>query len=247
MIEDDLDSRANMLLRDIGLLMSAKTPEACFQHLCDSVGRLGFDKVVTGQTFAIADISTVDRRFFYQHGVKEYLAVYLERGYQFSDPITFRAMTSHRPFRWRETYVDMTKRQLEQMEVAKKFGLNYGIIFPVKDKSGCIGVVSLGRETDFELTQSEFLALEMLCRYGYMSINSLFSGPEKVSDMTLTPRETAILLHVSRGKTNWETGQILGISEYSVRDYLKSLSARLETSNRTHTVVRAIQLGLILP
>jgi len=246
-IEGDFTSRANMLLGDIDLLMSAKTPKACFKQLCTSVERLGFDKVVAGHTFATSDTSIASRHFFFQHGVKEYLELYVERGYQFSDPITFRAMKTHRPFRWRETYIDMTKRQLEQMETAKKFGINYGVIFPVKDKFGSIGVVSLGRETDFELSQSEFLALEMLCRYGYMSIDSHYAAPEEVSEMTLTPRETAILHHVSRGKTNWETGQILGISEYSVRDYLKSLSARLETSNRTHTVVRAIQLGLILP
>lgn len=247
MTQNDLSSRADILQRDIKSLMSAETPKACFKFLCDCVGRLGFDKVITGQTFVISDALAVKRRFFFQHGVKEYLALYLERNYQFSDPITFHAMTTHRPFRWRETHVDMTKRQLEQMEMAKQFGISFGMIFPIKDKSGAMGFVSLGRATDFELTQSEFLALEMLCRYGYLAIDGHYDPVEVGAGMTLTPRETAILLHVSRGKTNWETGQIMGISEYSVRDYLKSLSARLETSNRTHTVVRAIQLGLILP
>jgi len=246
-LELDHGARADTLQRDIQTLLSAQTPEDCFKHLCTYVGRFGFDKIIAGQVFAISDADSTNRRFFFQKGAGEFLSLYMKRNYQFSDPVSFRAMTTHRPFRWRETHTDMTKRQMEQMEAAKRFGMNYGIVFPIKDRTATMGFVSIGRATDFELSQSEFLELEMLCRYGYMSIDSHFENKEAASDMTLTPRETAILVHVSRGKTNWETGQILGISEYSVRDYLKSLSARLETSNRTHTVVRAIQLGLILP
>jgi len=115
------------------------------------------------------------------------------------------------------------------------------------DRPGPTGFVSIGQELPFELDSRAFLEVEMLARYTYQSIDRLHPSVDYQQKLNLTSREVAILMHVSKGKTNWEVGQIIGISEYSVRDYLKSLSARLETSNRTHTVVKAIQLGLILP
>jgi len=65
--------------------------------------------------------------------------------------------------------------------------------------------------------------------------------------MKMTDRERDVLTLVARGKTNWEIGTVLSISEYSVRDYLKTLSVKLRTTNRAHSVARAIQLGLIVP
>jgi len=239
-------SNAGRLFTTISAMMSARLPDEIFTMFVEALKFFGFDKIVLGQVFILAD-AAAERRFFYHHGVAEFLAVYAARNYQFSDPVTLRVMRTHRPFRWREAHVDMSKNQLEQITEARASGLKFGIVFPMVDEAGATGFVSLGRETDFDLDETDFLELEILCRYAYFAIDRHFESKPPQEPITLTPRETAILLHVAHGKTNWETGQILGISEYSVRDYLKSLSARLETSNRTHTVVKAIQLGLILP
>lgn len=238
---------AARFLSEVDNILGGKTAQEIFESFVKAVKPLGFDKIVMGQAFVMSDMSKTPRRFFFHHGVTDFLKIYAQKNYQFSDPVTLRIMTTRRPFRWREANVDMTAAQLEQLNVARSFGHNFGIVFPVIDPSGATGFVSLGRETDFDLQGRQFLELELLCRYSYMAIDSFYKPAETDEKISLNPRETAILMHVSRGKTNWETGQILGLSEYSVRDYLKSLSARLETSNRTHTVVRAIQLGLILP
>ncbi|WP_427452424.1 helix-turn-helix transcriptional regulator [Litorimonas sp. WD9-15] len=241
------DRDVRRLFANIDAMMSAAQPAETFEIFNAALAHYGFDKVVLGQAFIMADAGAADRRFFYHYGMDDFLAVYAQKNYQFSDPVTLRVMRTHRPFRWREAHVDMTKRQMEQVAEAQAAGLKFGIVFPVVDEAGATGFVSLGRETDFSLSDAAFLELELLCRYAYFAIDRHFESKAPQKTIKLTPRETAILLHVAHGKTNWETGQIMGISEYSVRDYLKSLSARLETSNRTHTVVKAIQLGLILP
>lgn len=243
----DMGDRADTILSDIETVTGGKSPEEIFEKFKVAVRRFGFDKILFGQAFFIADKDYVGRRFFFEHGFADFMKLYAKENYQFSDPINLRIMQTHRPFRWREAHVGMSNIQMEQVAAAQNHGLKFGMVVPIMGQAGPTGFVSLGRDTDFKLTDRAFLELELLCRYAYMAIDRHYEVPDETHGVTLTPRESAILMHVSRGKTNWETGQILGISEYSVRDYLKSLSVRLETSNRTHTVVRAIQLGLILP
>ena len=61
----------------------------------------------------------------------------------------------------------------------------------------------------------------------------------------LTERQIEILTHVARGGSNRQIGQLLGISERTVRNHLRSISAKLSTSDRTRAVVIAIERGWI--
>jgi DNA-binding CsgD family transcriptional regulator len=63
----------------------------------------------------------------------------------------------------------------------------------------------------------------------------------------LTPRECDCLAWVARGKTSWEIGEILAVSERTVNFHLQNAFRKLDTSGRTMAVVRAITLGLINP
>ena len=61
----------------------------------------------------------------------------------------------------------------------------------------------------------------------------------------VTDRQLEILTHVARGRTNRQIGEILGISEKTVRNHLRTISHKLSTSDRTHAVVLAIGNGWI--
>lgn len=61
----------------------------------------------------------------------------------------------------------------------------------------------------------------------------------------LTPRHLEILSNVARGRTNRQIGEILGISEKTVRNHLRTIAHKLNTSDRTHAVVLAIGNGWI--
>ena len=66
-----------------------------------------------------------------------------------------------------------------------------------------------------------------------------------VSSHPLTERQLEVLAHVARGRTNRQIGEILGISEKTVRNHLRTISHKLSTSDRTHAVVLAIGNGWI--
>lgn len=61
----------------------------------------------------------------------------------------------------------------------------------------------------------------------------------------ITPREIEVLCWCARGKTSWETGTIMGISERTVSDYILSAQRKLSAANRVHAVCQAIKFGIV--
>lgn len=66
------------------------------------------------------------------------------------------------------------------------------------------------------------------------------------TDVRLTPRESDVLTQAALGGTNAEIGLALGITESTVKSYLKTAMAKLEASTRHAAVVTARSFGLIL-
>jgi|SRR5664280_191191 len=61
----------------------------------------------------------------------------------------------------------------------------------------------------------------------------------------LTPREVQVLTQMAKGRANKEIADILNITEYTAKDHLKSILAKLRASDRTEAVTVAIQRGII--
>lgn len=61
----------------------------------------------------------------------------------------------------------------------------------------------------------------------------------------LTAREIDVLNQLARGLANKEIADKLGISEYTTKDHLKSILAKLRVADRTQAVTAALQRGII--
>ena len=61
----------------------------------------------------------------------------------------------------------------------------------------------------------------------------------------LSARERQCLVWIALGKSSWDIGQILSISENTVNFHIRNVMRKLETSTRTAAAVKAIQLALI--
>jgi NarL family two-component system response regulator LiaR len=61
----------------------------------------------------------------------------------------------------------------------------------------------------------------------------------------LTDRELAILALIASGASNREIGEKLLLSEKTIKNYITSIFHKLQTNDRTHAAVYAIQRGLI--
>jgi DNA-binding CsgD family transcriptional regulator len=77
-----------------------------------------------------------------------------------------------------------------------------------------------------------------LMRLFDVSAASRASGKE----MLFTKREVEIIDWISAGKTNWEIGQILGISELTVKSHLQRLFSKTGTNSRIQLAARVSAL-----
>ena len=67
----------------------------------------------------------------------------------------------------------------------------------------------------------------------------------KTPDLHLTEREANILDLLAEGYDNKKMGELLFLSEHTVRDYVSSLMTKLKEKNRTQVVACAFRLGLL--
>jgi DNA-binding NarL/FixJ family response regulator len=66
-----------------------------------------------------------------------------------------------------------------------------------------------------------------------------------VADDSLTARELDVLRMVAKGKGNKIIASDLEIAEYTVKNHIKSILAKLRAGDRTGAVVTAVQRGYI--
>jgi two-component system NarL family response regulator len=60
----------------------------------------------------------------------------------------------------------------------------------------------------------------------------------------LTDRELEIVQWIARGRANKEIGEILTLSENTVKNHVKSILSKLNAKDRTHAVTEALKRGL---
>lgn len=61
---------------------------------------------------------------------------------------------------------------------------------------------------------------------------------------SLSPREKEVLVWAGRGKSAWETAQLLALSESTVKSYIRNACGRLGVKNKTHAVAICLTHGL---
>jgi DNA-binding CsgD family transcriptional regulator len=61
----------------------------------------------------------------------------------------------------------------------------------------------------------------------------------------LTPRELEVLRWTMDGKTAWETGAVLNISERTTVQHLQNAMKKLQCVSKHQAVLKALRLGLI--
>ena len=61
----------------------------------------------------------------------------------------------------------------------------------------------------------------------------------------LSAREGEVLGQLAKGLANKEIADVLRITEYTVKDHLKSILGKLRVADRTEAVTAAIQRGII--
>lgn len=102
----------------------------------------------------------------------------------------------------------------------------------------CLFFLSLDRQLD--VMESHFLHSLMPCIQTYLL---------KVKQFDLTPlvtsKEAEVLKWISEGKTNWEIGLILSVSERTAKFHVHNLYKKFKVNSRSLLVARAVRQGCV--
>lgn len=180
----------------------------------------------------------------------DWVHYYLGQGYLAIDPVVSRTLADLQPFSWISVENDpgLAPSQNEVMSNARAAGMFGAMTVPLHGPRGEVKCISLSSSDDGALHEPIDRNCVMLSYY----FHSVYSSLEAATTGTLTgpiltARELEVLSWCAEGKSNWAIGEILGISEHSVKFHVRNVYRKLDANSRIAAVVKAIRMGLIQP
>jgi LuxR family quorum sensing-dependent transcriptional regulator len=169
----------------------------------------------------------------------EWFELYNRENLSSVDPVPRHCFNTLNPFEWKDAPYD---RECDQpahrvMTRARDFRLHEGFCIPIHydDATGAISIAGERPHLDPEAKS----ALHLMSVFTHGRLRAL-SKPTNIVTRRLSDIEAEVLRWAARGKTAWETSQILHISERNVRWHLEEAQRKLMTKNKTATVAVAL-------
>lgn len=165
------------------------------------------------------------------------------------DPVMQHCKTRSVPIVWDQaTYVRVG--QGEMWEVQAGFGYASGIALAMHLPCGLHFMFGVDRDQALPACPQELARLvadvQLFSVYAQETAMRLLAPPRPEADAPgLSARELECLRWTMEGKTSWEVGQILGISEHTTARHLNNATRKLACVNKHQAVLRSLRLGLI--
>ncbi|MDE5413613.1 response regulator transcription factor [Alkalihalobacterium chitinilyticum] len=151
-------------------------------------------------------------------------------------PPIYYALSQKRPH---QTIIEPKNWPIQYIE---QFQLTSLVIIPICYSGTVIGTALIDRSIEEqEVTKDIIDAL-----YQYFQISAQWLFPHSSGRQKLSKREKEVLQKLSYGYSLKEMADFMGLSEFTVRDYLTSASRKLGTKHRTEAVAVAMRNGLII-
>lgn len=172
---------------------------------------------------------------------KEWIRRYFHQGYLEQDPTIAHVRSRDQLLNWNS----LKSENALVMHEARAFGLCEGMTLPLLTLDGVrIGTSYAGER--ISANPKLMPRLQIISALATSRVLELL--PEaclKTPVANLTPAEFRTLEWIAAGKTNWEIGKILGVSDKTVEKHTRNAMHKLGAVNRTQLVVQAIRLKLI--
>lgn len=221
----------------------AKSPDAVCACLLKIASQFGMQHILAGTIPLPGSSRTQQESNVLLHDwPQEWWDRYFSKGYLFVDPAIRRVTDGGRPFLWSD--LDPACRDnpaaARVMHEASEFRLKSGFTIPLVTLDGEVAGFSLAGEK-FDLAPEHHGMLQLLGTYALGRTLILEEAPQN----PLTRREQDVVHWVAEGKTDWEIGAILHVSEHTADKMMRLVRAKLSASTRAHAVAKAIRLGII--
>jgi DNA-binding CsgD family transcriptional regulator len=229
----------------ISSVVSARDEAELLAKMKNVAREIGYDQVLFGIEMRLPVVGPL------QHitsGYPEaYQTLYQERAFLTRDPTVVHCQTKTEPLVWAEQIY--SRDSYEIMEEAHKHGLGYGLSLPVHESAKVVSMLSLGRDRPFgSIAERQFVvdAGNVLAHCLHVASEKIIV-PELMAERRphLSPREKECFQLVAQGKSNWDIGHLLNVSEAAAAFHVKNVLKKLRVSTRMQAVAIGVALGMI--
>lgn len=165
------------------------------------------------------------------------------------DPVMQHCKTGTLPIVWDQaTYV--ARGLVDLWEEQAAFGYRNGIAMAMHFPEGRHFMIGIDRRAGLPKERGALTRivadLQLFAVHAQDAAQRLFVPTEmRAEQPNLTRREVEALSWTMEGKTAWEVGAILGISERTAVLHIQNAMHKLGTHNKHQAVLKALRLGLI--
>lgn len=177
-----------------------------------------------------------------------WLKLYTEKKFVHADPSIRHCNRMLRPYRWFKDSPYDPENDPDAVEVvdrAADFGLLDGVVIPIAALANRVGHVWVGGRA-LDLPVRDMPALHLMAIYAFdrvLQLHRQVPGKRR----SLTSREREVLTWVARGKSAWEIGEILNISERTVHEHTANARRKLDAASCAQAVMVGLRDGIIEP
>jgi LuxR family quorum-sensing system transcriptional regulator CciR len=227
---------------------SVDTMEALHAAFGRAIGRHGFEHyacTVLRPTDPLIDAVSTATAVKYP---ADWIARYVEADYASIDPIMTKSLSTAEPFFWADL-VGLSSRQKRLFGDAADAGLRTGIGVPIHSPFGEVFIMSVASPLrDIDARRARLQMYLLTAQFRLVHLELVPGSPDRNRPTAaLTDRERECLLWSARGKSSWDIGMIIGISEFTANFHIRNACAKLQATNRILGITKAIRLGLINP
>jgi len=167
-----------------------------------------------------------------------------------SDPVHRASHKTSIGFRWSRMpdMIPLTAADKRMLAMGREQGIGDGFTVPANVPGEARGSCSFANEAGRPLPETMLPAAQLAGAFAFESARRLWSVrdlKEHEPAPVLTDRQRDCVLLAARGKTDWETGQLLNVSEETVACHIKHACERYGVYKRSSLMIRTLFDGTI--
>ncbi len=246
---EDLDAARRLRYFDIAENIARTSSTDSLQRAClNAIDTLGYDFYLFGGYYPLVESIVMSSNF-----PSAWRECYDANEYVSCDPVVRHCWSESSVIEWHKVVYAEGKLGAQErlvMEQAREYGLRSGISIPVHGAGaeGCM--LSLAsKEDEAEYDHHDESGLQIIVHAMHESTKRIISrgASQMRPPEPLSPREIECLSWTAKGKTSWEISKILDVSENTIIFHLRNAIKKLEVTNRSQAVAKAIALSKITP
>ena len=164
-----------------------------------------------------------------------------------SDPVHRASHVTSIGFRWSdiEDMIPLTPRDRQMLALGSEHGIGDGFTIPANVPGEARGSCSFASEAGKPVPQDSLPLAQLAGAFAFEAARRLWSVRRHDETPVLTDRQRDCVLWAARGKSDWETSRILGLSEETVARHIRDGCERYGVNKRTLLAIRTLFDGTL--